>query len=55
MKGQVQHVNIIHSLVGGRQETRVPEESGPAVPPDVVLLWHQGDPGHDLAQCPQLW
>lgn len=44
----------VHSLVGGCQEARVLEEGGPAVPLDVVLFWHKGDPGHDLAQCPQL-
>lgn len=42
-------VSAVPFLVGGCQETRVPEESGPAVPLDVVLFWHKGDPGHDLA------
>lgn len=49
-----QSTKAIRLLAGGGQETRVPEESCPAVPVDVVLLWYEGDPGHDLAQCTQL-
>lgn len=41
--------------LGGRQEARVPEEGGPTVPADVVVLWDQSDPGHDPPQRTQLW
>lgn len=30
--------------LGGRQEARVPEEGGPAVPADVVVFWDQSYP-----------
>lgn len=35
--------------LGGREETRVPEEGRPAVPPHVVMFWDQSDSGHDVA------
>lgn len=54
MKVKSTTLKAFRSLVGGCQETRVTEEGSPAVPLDVVLFWHKGDPGHDLAQCPQL-
>lgn len=41
--------------LGGREEARLPEEGGPTVPADVVVLWYQSHPGYDPPQRAQLW
>lgn len=41
--------------LGGRQEARVPEKGGPAVPADVVVFWDPSDPRYDPPQRTQLW
>ena len=43
------------SSLGGGEEARVPEEGGPTVPADVVVLWYQSHPGYDPPQRAQLW
>lgn len=40
--------------LGGRQEARVPEKGGPAVPADVVVFRDPSDSGYDPPQRAQL-
>lgn len=41
--------------LGVREEARVPQEGGPAVPADVVVFRYQSHPGYDPPQRAQLW